>query len=62
MITFTLTFTLDAKVLLFQAIYRGKTKQTLPKDNFVTVFSLSANIKRHSGRFKTLIRNYDTIS
>ena len=35
------------KFLRFQAIYNGKTKQSLRKVNFFTCFSLSANIKRH---------------
>ena len=48
MITLTLTVTMDGKTSPFQAIYKGKTKQSLPKINFPVGFSLSANIKHHS--------------
>ena len=47
-ITLTLTVTMDGKALPFQAIYKGKTKQSLPKVTFPTGCSLSANMKHHS--------------
>ena len=47
-IMLTLTVTIDAKALPFQAIYKGKTKHSLPKVTFPTGFSLSANMKHHS--------------
>ena len=46
-ITLTLTVTMDGKALPFQAIYKGKTKQSLPKGTFPTGFRLSANMKHH---------------
>ena len=45
MITLTLTVTTDGETSAFSAIYDGKAKQFLPKINFPTGFSLSANIK-----------------
>ena len=47
-ITLTLTVTMDGKALPFQAIYKGKTKQSLKKITFPTDFCLSANMKHHS--------------
>ena len=47
-ITLILTVTMDGKALPFQAIYKGKTKQSLPKVTFPTGFSLNANTKHHS--------------
>ena len=47
-ITLTLTVTMDEKALPFQAIYKGNTKQSLPKVTFSTGFSLSTNMKHHS--------------
>ena len=44
-ITLTLTISLDGKMLPFQAIYGGKTKQSLPKIKFPDGFSLSVNKK-----------------
>ena len=46
-ITLILTVTMDGKALPFQAIYKGKTKQSLPKVAFPTGFRLSANMKHH---------------
>ena len=53
-ITLTLTVTMDGKALPFQAIYKGKTKQSLPKVTFTTGFSLSANMKHHSNTEEVL--------
>ena len=53
-ITLTLTVTMDGKVLPFQAIYMGKTKQSLPKVTFTIGFSLSANMKHHSNTEEVL--------
>ena len=53
-ITLTLTVTMDGKALPFQAIYKGKTKQSLPKVIFPTGFSLSANMKQHNNTQKVL--------
>ena len=53
-ITFTLTVTMDGKALPFQAIYKRKTKQSLPKVTFTTDFSLSANMKHHSNTEEVL--------
>ena len=53
-ITFTLTVTMDGKALPFQAIYKRKTKQFLPKVTFTTDFSLSANMKHHSNTEEVL--------
>ena len=53
-ITLTLTVTMDGKALPFQAIYKGKTKQSLPKVTFTTGFSLSANTKHHSNTEEVL--------
>ena len=47
-ITLTLTVTMDGKALTFQAIYKGKTKQSLKKVTFPTDFCLSASMKHHS--------------
>ena len=47
-ITLKLTVTVDGKALPFQAIYKEKTKQSLPKVIFPTGFSLSSNMKHHS--------------
>ena len=47
-ITLTLTVTMDGKALPFQAIYKGKTKQSLLKVSFPKGFKLSANMKHHS--------------
>ena len=47
-ITLTLTVTMDGKALPFQAIYKGKTKQSLLKVSFPKDFKLSANMKHHS--------------
>ena len=47
-ITLTLTVAMDGKGLPFQTIYKGKTKQSLPKVTFPTGFSLSDNMKHHS--------------
>ena len=47
-VTLTLTVTMDGKAVPFQAIYKGKTKQSLPKVTFPTGCSLSANMKHHS--------------
>lgn len=44
----TLTVTLDGKTLLYQAIYKVKTKQSLPKVKTPGGFSLNADIKHHS--------------
>ena len=48
MIILTLTVTQDGKILPFQIIYKGKTKQSFPKVSFPQGFSLSANEKHHS--------------
>ena len=53
-IMLTLTVTMDGKALPFQAIYKGKTKQSLPKVTFTTGFSLSANTKHHSNTEEVL--------
>ena len=53
-IMLTLTVTMDGKALPFQAIYKGKTKQSLPKVTFPTGFSLSANMKHHSNTQEVL--------
>ena len=53
-ITLTLTVTMDGKALPFQAIYKGKTKQSLPKVIFPTGFSLSENMKQHNNTQKVL--------
>ena len=53
-ITLILTVTMDGKALPFQAIYKGKTKQSLPKVTFPTGFSLSANMKHHSNTQEVL--------
>ena len=53
-ITLTLTVSMDRKALPFQAIYKGKTKQSLPKVTFPTGFSLSANMKHHSNTREVL--------
>ena len=45
---------MDGKDLPFQAIYKGKTKQSLPKVNFPSGFSLSANMKHHSNTLEVL--------
>ena len=47
-IMLTLTVTMDGKALPFQAIYKGKTKQSLLKVSFPKGFKLSANMKHHS--------------
>ena len=44
-ITATLTISLDGKMLPFQAIYGGKTKQSVQKIKFPDGFSLSVNEK-----------------
>ena len=53
-IMLTLTVTMDGKALPFQAIYKGKTKQSLPKVTFPTACSLSANMKHHSNTQEVL--------
>ena len=53
-ITLTLTVTMDGKAVPFQAIYKGKTKQSLPKVTFPTACSLSANMKHHSNTQEVL--------
>ena len=53
-ITLTLTVTMDGKALPFQAIYKGKTKQSLPKVTFPTGFSLSASMKHQSNTQEVL--------
>ena len=53
-VTHTLTVTMDGKALPFQAIYKGKTKQSLPKVTFPTGFSLSTNMKHHSNTQEVL--------
>ena len=47
-ITLTLTVTMDGKALPFQAIYKGKIKQSLLKISFPKGFKLSAIMKHHS--------------
>ena len=47
-ITATFAETLDGTFLPFQLIYKGKTKQSLPKVDFPSGFSLSANDKHFS--------------
>ena len=54
MITLTLTVTQDGKILPFQIIYKGKTKQSFPKVSFPQGFSLSANEKHHSNTDEVL--------
>ena len=49
-ITLTLTISLDGKMLPFQVIYGGKTKQSLPKVKFPDGFSLSVNEKHYSNK------------
>ena len=39
---------MNGKTFPLQAIYKGKTKQSLSKVNFSTGFSLNANIQHHS--------------
>ena len=53
-ITLPLTVTMDGKALTIQAIYNGKTKQSLPKVSFPTGFSLSTNMKHHSNTQEVL--------
>ena len=53
-ITLTLTVTMDGKALSLQAIYKRKTKQSLPKVTFPTGFSLSANMKHHNNTQEVL--------
>ena len=53
-IILALIVTMDGKTSPFQAIYKGKTKQPLPKANFPAEFSLSANIKHHINTQKVL--------
>ena len=47
-ITRTLSVTMDGKALPFQAIYKGKTNQSLPEVTFPIGLSLSANMKHHN--------------
>ena len=54
MIILTLTVTMNEKTLTFQATYKGKTKQSLPKVNIPAGFSLSANIKHYSNTQEVL--------
>ena len=49
MITLTLTFTLDGKMLPFQVIYKGKTNQSLPKVRFPEGFK---TFRRSSGTMR----------
>ena len=53
-INLTLTVSMDGKALPFPAIYKGKTKQSLPKVTFPTGFSLSANMKHHNNTQEVL--------
>ena len=53
-ITLTLTVTTDGKALPFQAIYKGKTKQFLPKITIPTGFSLSTNMMHHRNNQEVL--------
>ena len=50
----TVTVTKDGKALPFQAIYKGKIKQSLPKVTFPAGFSLSADMKHHSNTQEVL--------
>ena len=50
----TVTVTRNGKALPFQAIYKGKTKQSLSKVTFPAGFSLSADMKHHSNTQKVL--------
>ena len=51
---------MDGKALPFQAIYKEKTKQSLPKITFPTGLSLSANMKHH-GNTQEVLKNLKEI-
>ena len=52
-ITVTLCETLDGQILLFQLIYTGKTKRSLPSVKFSRGFCLSYNPKHWSNESET---------
>ena len=60
-ITLTLTVTIDGKALPFQAIYKEKTKQSLPKVTFPTGFSLSASMK-HQSNTQEVLKHFKEIA
>ena len=59
-ITFTLTVTLDGKILLFQIIYGGKTDQSLSNITFPAKFSTSVN-KKHYSNTEEVIKHLQEI-
>ena len=56
MISLTLTAIMDRKILPLQAIYKEKTKQSLPKVNFPARFSLSTTVRYHINTQEVLKR------